>query len=55
MNKGLKKLTKKERAVYLSIASVFYILLSLLFTYFKPINTLDYILKTGTEVKRQGL
>ncbi len=43
MNKGLKKLTKKERAVYLSIASVFYILLSLLFTYFKPINTLDYM------------
>ena len=43
MNKGLKKLTKKERAVYLSVASVFYILLSLLFTYFKPINTIDYI------------
>ncbi|MDE6615380.1 MAG: CHASE2 domain-containing protein, partial [Lachnospiraceae bacterium] len=43
MNKGLKKLTKKERAVYLSVASVFYILLSLLFTYFKPINTMDYL------------
>lgn len=43
MNKGLKKLTKKERAIYLSVASVFFILLSLLFTYFKPFNTLDYI------------
>lgn len=31
MNKGLKKLTKKERAVYLSLASVFFILLSLVF------------------------
>ncbi len=43
MNKGLKKLTRKERAVYLSVFSVFYILLSLLFTYFKPINTIDYM------------
>ncbi len=43
MNKGLKKLTKKERAVYLSLASVFFILLSLVFTYFKPINTIDYM------------
>jgi len=43
MNKGLKKLTRKERAVYISVASVFYILLSLLFTYFKPINTIDYM------------
>lgn len=44
MNKGLKRLTRKERAVYLSVASVFYILLSLLFTYFKPINTIDYMI-----------
>ncbi len=43
MNKGLKKLTKKERIIYLSVASVFFILVSLLFTYFKPINTIDYI------------
>ncbi|MCI9077988.1 MAG: adenylate/guanylate cyclase domain-containing protein [Lachnospiraceae bacterium] len=43
MNKGLKKLTKKERGIYLSVASVFFILLALLFTYFKPINTMDYM------------
>lgn len=43
MSKGLKKLNKKERRIYISIASVFFILLSLLFTYCKPINTIDYI------------
>lgn len=43
MSKGLKKLNKKERNIYLSVASVFFILVSLLFTYFKPFNTIDYM------------
>lgn len=41
--KGLKKLTKKERSIYLAVASCFLIMLSALFTYFKPLNTLDYL------------
>ena len=43
MSKGLKKLTRKERIIYISVASVFFMLLSLLFTYCKPVNTIDYI------------
>lgn len=43
MSKGLNKLTRKGRLIYISVASVFFILLSLLFTYCKPINTIDYI------------
>jgi len=43
MNKGMKKLTKKERRIYISVASCFFILLSLLFTYLKPFNTIDYL------------
>lgn len=41
--KGMKKLTKKERYIYLSVASCFFIMLSALFTYFKPLSTLDYL------------
>lgn len=41
--KGLKKLRKKERRIYLSVASCFFVMLSALFTYFKPLNTLDYL------------
>ena len=43
MNKWKKKLTKKERCIYASVISVFFVILSLLFTYLKPLNTLDYI------------
>ena len=43
MNKWKKKLTKKERCIYASVISVFFVVLSLLFTYLKPLNTLDYI------------
>lgn len=41
--KGMKKLTRKERMIYLSVASCFFVMLSALFTYFKPLNTLDYL------------
>ena len=43
MNKWKKKLTKKERGIYASVISVFFVVLSVLFTYLKPLNTLDYI------------
>lgn len=43
MNKWRKKLTKKEKGIYAVTFSVFLVILSLLFTYLKPLNTLDYI------------
>lgn len=41
--KGIKKLTKKERRIYLLVASCFLVMLSALFTYVKPLNTFDYL------------
>lgn len=43
MNKWRKKLTKKEKGMYALTFSVFLVILSLLFTYLKPLNNLDYI------------
>lgn len=40
---GMKKLTKKEYRIYLLLSSCFFIMLSALFTYFQPLNTLDYL------------
>lgn len=40
---GIKKLTRKDRWIYLSVASCFFVLLSALFTYCQPLSMLDYL------------
>lgn len=43
MSQGIKKLTTNGRRIYILTASVCFVLVSILFTYFKPLNTLDYL------------